>query len=137
MADSDSKATILIADDDLAVRVLTQAVLRRLRYDVRLACNGLDALEALQTVEVDVLLTDLLMPGLSGFELIERVRANTHLNYLSIIVLATEPKRHLPRIRPEHITNAIIKPFDLDVFLRMLDDAVEKARKARPKIARQ
>lgn len=128
---SPTPARLLLADDDLAIRVLTQAVLKRMGHDVWLATNGLDALAALHENDIDVLLTDLLMPGLSGFDLIQKVRSDERFAYLSIIVLATEGRRHVDLIPPEQITYAILKPFDLDTFITVLEDAIAKARAAR------
>jgi CheY-like chemotaxis protein len=58
---------ILVIDDDLAIRVLLQAVLRRMKFDVELAEDGAAGLERLQqTSGIDLILLDLMMPRLNG-----------------------------------------------------------------------
>ena len=65
-----SRATVLVVDDDTAVRATTVAVLRDLGYDVRDAGGGQDALDMLRRdANIDVLLTDVVMPGMNGAEL--------------------------------------------------------------------
>src|SRR3954453_18245895 len=64
---------ILVIDDDLAIRVLLQAVLRRMNFDVDLAEDGAAGLEKLQSNgTVDLVLLDLMMPKLNGYEFIDQ-----------------------------------------------------------------
>src|SRR5438105_11899226 len=65
---------ILVIDDDLAIRVLLQAVLRRMKFDVELAEDGAVGLEKLQrNGRFDLILLDLMMPKINGYEFIEKV----------------------------------------------------------------
>ncbi len=71
----DHPATILVADDDPGLRESLERTLAREGYQVVLASDGRAALDRLQAGGVDVVLTDLKMPGLSGIELLRAVRA--------------------------------------------------------------
>src|SRR5256886_16927653 len=68
-------ATLLIADDDPGLRESLERTLTREGYRVILASDGNAALERLQAGGVDLVLTDLKMPGLSGIELLRAVKA--------------------------------------------------------------
>src|SRR3989442_11522930 len=68
-------ATLLIADDDPGLRQSLERTLTREGYRVILASDGNAALERLQAGGVDLVLTDLQMPGLSGIELLRAVKA--------------------------------------------------------------
>src|SRR2546430_14919417 len=68
-------ATLLIADDDPGLRQSLERTLTREGYRVILASDGNAALERLQAGGVDLVLTDLKMPGLSGIELLRAVKA--------------------------------------------------------------
>ena len=66
--------TILVAEDEEAVRELVRTVLVRLGYRVLVAADGLEAVEVATREQLDLLLTDVIMPGLSGPETATRVR---------------------------------------------------------------
>src|SRR5213075_2306956 len=65
---------ILVIDDDLAIRVLLQAVLKRMRFEVELAEDGAVGLERIRkNGQYDLILLDLMMPKVNGYELIDRL----------------------------------------------------------------
>jgi CheY-like chemotaxis protein len=68
------KPSILIVEDDVEIRLLLCRILEESGYMVRLAADGFAALEEMRTDSPDVLLSDLYMPGISGFELLAMVR---------------------------------------------------------------
>jgi CheY-like chemotaxis protein len=68
------KARVLIAEDDVQLRSLFSTILEGAGYKVRLAEDGLAALEKMRAESPDILLSDLHMPGMSGFELLPIVR---------------------------------------------------------------
>ena len=79
-----SKALILLVDDDIDLRGILHRFLERSGFSVATAGNGREALERLEIQRVDLLLTDLMMPEISGIELIKTVR----LRNLSIPIIA-------------------------------------------------
>lgn len=74
-AKTSQHSVVLIADDDASLRRVLEFQLREAGYDVLAAADGLVALEAFTANQVDCLITDLRMPGLSGLELLRRTRA--------------------------------------------------------------
>jgi CheY-like chemotaxis protein len=71
---SDAKAKLLIVDDEPSIRMSMSLVLTEIGYDMRSAIDGLSALHEIRQDAPDILLSDLNMPGMSGFELLSVVR---------------------------------------------------------------
>ncbi len=83
------KLDLLLADDNLVGRRVTQAVLRRLGYDVDMAGNGLDVLAALEIRRYDVVLMDVYMPDMDGLETTQRIRAEVAAERQPYIIALT------------------------------------------------
>ena len=66
---------ILVVDDDKNTRLLMQAILEAERYHVTLAASGLEALELLEKTHVDLIVLDVMMPGMDGYEFTRTLRA--------------------------------------------------------------
>lgn len=109
---------ILVVDDDLAIRVLLQAVLRRLGFEVVLAEDGEIGLEIVEKESFDLVLLDLMMPKVNGYEFIEKVRGTNGRPH--IIVFTAAGQRGVARIPPNRVCDAILKPFDLETFLDLI-----------------
>lgn len=79
--------TILIVDDDPTTCALTTTVLEREGYRTRFCTNGQDALEVVATTPVSLVLLDVVMPGMDGFEVCARLRTMEPGKRLPIILL--------------------------------------------------
>jgi CheY-like chemotaxis protein len=82
------KQTILIVDDDVHVREMIQVMLGTAGFDVVQAANGDSALSRLGAGGVDLMITDLRLPEMDGGTLISRVRGESGLETLPILVLS-------------------------------------------------
>jgi two-component system chemotaxis response regulator CheY len=111
-----SKTTrILTVDDSASMRALLNHALSSNGFDVAQADDGVSALEWLAVNEVDVVITDINMPRLDGFGLIEQVRDGTRHRDRPILVLTTESSdEKKARARSAGATGWIVKPFDPD-----------------------
>ncbi len=78
---------VLVAEDDASISITIQTRLKQEGYTVFAVADGRDALQAIDTQKPDLIITDILMPYISGLELIGVVRSNTE-NYIPIIVLS-------------------------------------------------
>lgn len=106
-------ATILAVDDSLTMRELLRSTLAGAGYSVTLAHDGVDALDRLAEETPDLIVTDLNMPRLDGFGLIEAIRGGDRAAHVPILVLTTETGKHLKdRARQIGATGWIGKPFD-------------------------
>ena len=81
---------VLVVDDDQDLRMLVRAVLRRCGHLVLEAGNGEEGLAMLERERPDLMLLDLHMPGIDGFEVLRRVRANEEFRGLPIVVLSAQ-----------------------------------------------
>ncbi len=79
---------VLLAEDDRAVRRLLEVVLERAGYRVVLAADGLEAMKLVLAETVDVVITDAMMPNLSGHEFCRFIRNSPALSHLPIILLS-------------------------------------------------
>ncbi len=78
---------VLIVDDDKGFLLVTGTLLEREGLKVHKASNGPEAIEMLKTIKPDVVLLDLLMPGMSGLEVLEEIKKNPDTKDLPIIIL--------------------------------------------------
>jgi two-component system chemotaxis response regulator CheY len=109
-----SKSTrILTVDDSASMRALLNHALTSQGFDVAQAEDGEAALEWLALNEVDVVITDINMPRLDGFGLIEKLRLGNRHRDRPILVLTTESSEEKKaRARSAGATGWIVKPFD-------------------------
>ncbi|HYS55450.1 MAG TPA: response regulator [Thermoanaerobaculia bacterium] len=117
---------ILVIDDDLAIRVLLQAVLRRMKFDVELAEDGAVGLEKLHANgKFDLILLDLMMPRVNGYEFIDKVVRDYRDGRPHIIVFTAAGKRGIDKIPPDTVCTSILKPFDLEKFIELISDCLD------------
>ena len=80
MAEVDFKYRILVVDDDPLIRETSALVLVKEGYDVRASSEGFEALVKLRTALPDLIIADLRMPGMSGFEFLSVIRRRFQQN---------------------------------------------------------
>lgn len=106
---------VLTVDDSASMRALLNHALSSRGFAVTQANDGQAALEWLALDEVDVIITDINMPRLDGFGLIEQLRSGTRHRDRPILVLSTESSEEKKaRARAAGATGWIVKPFDAD-----------------------
>lgn len=119
-ADVDRKR-VLVVDDDLPVRGMLSAALRQHGFQVLLAGDGGEAQRVLTLHHPDIVLLDLMMPGVNGWDFLQRLQETGFLGRLPIIVISA----HL-RVEPQAIlqmgVSAILpKPFNLDDLIDLIE----------------
>lgn len=104
----------LVCEDDPSIRALVRTILRRDGFEVDLAEDGQEGLEKLDRGCYDVLVLDLMMPRIDGYEVVERLSARPgQLKKVVIMTAATEAIRNR---FPASVCTLIAKPFDIDRF---------------------
>src|SRR5262245_34110139 len=105
--------TILIVDDHTSTRKVLQGLLNQQGYDLFFASNGLEALAQAMTLTPDVILLDVMMPGMDGFEVCQRLRAEPRLAEVPVIMISALDDR-TSRLRgfKAGADDFISKPFD-------------------------
>lgn len=115
MTTPNPKTRVLTVDDSATMRSLLRHALVGQGFDVEQADDGVSALEWLANNDCDVIITDINMPRMDGFGLIERVRAGGAHVHRPILVLSTESSdEKRARARDAGATGWIIKPFDAE-----------------------
>jgi CheY-like chemotaxis protein len=116
---------ILVIDDDLAIRVLLHAVLKRMKFDVAVAEDGLAGLDLLQqNGGFDLILLDLMMPRINGYQFIEEISARFPHARPHMVVFTAAGKRGVDKLAPDMVCNSILKPFDLDRFIEIIAECL-------------
>src|SRR5437763_11472152 len=118
-------ATLLIADDDPGLRQSLERTLTREGYRVILASDGNAALDRLQAGGVDLVLTDLKMPGLSGIELLRAVKAIA-ADVDVILLTAFGTVEEAVKAMKEGAYDFLTKPFQRAQLLRLIRRSEER-----------
>jgi len=104
---------VLAIDDSRTIRHLLTEALSDAGFDVVTAEDGVDGVETFQDSEADVVITDINMPNMDGFGVINSIRKGDVNNKVPILVLTTESGDELKaRARDAGATGWIVKPFD-------------------------
>ena len=123
--------TVMVVDDSLTVRKITGRLLAREGYQVFTAKDGVDALEQLLDVVPDVLLVDIEMPRMDGFDFTRNVRADARLKGIPIIMItsrtADKHRNYAMEIGANHYLG---KPYQEDELLALVADYVRQQRGA-------
>ena len=80
---------ILVVDDSITSRSLERSILEAQGYRVRVAVDGLEALEMLRAEKADLIITDIQMPRLDGFGLVEAIKADSRLKGIPVIIVSS------------------------------------------------
>ncbi|MGB8981889.1 MAG: HD domain-containing phosphohydrolase [Anaerolineales bacterium] len=106
-------STVLIVDDEYSGRQTLQAILEGEGYELEMAENGLQAIEKARQLLPDVILLDVMMPGMTGFEVCQRVRSDPQIAEIPIIILtALDDRESLLNALKAGADDFISKPFD-------------------------
>jgi two-component system chemotaxis response regulator CheY len=104
---------ILTIDDSKTIRDMLRMTLVEAGYDVLQAVDGQDGVELLQRETVDLVITDINMPKMNGYEVVKHLRGNPAYDGLPILVLTTESDADKKNIaREAGATGWMVKPFD-------------------------
>ncbi|MGB9821884.1 response regulator [Thermodesulfovibrio sp.] len=107
------KGSVLIVDDSISVRKSLQSILEDKKLKVYTAKDGAEALNLIEKEKIDLVVTDLEMPIMHGYELISRVRKDPRFKDLPIIVLTSRgTKKHEEKAIALGADGYIVKPFD-------------------------
>ena len=118
---TESKTTILVVDDSVTVRKVTSRFLERQGFNVVLAKDGIDALEILQETTPDLMLLDIEMPRMDGFEVASQVRHNRRLQELPIIMITSRTgEKHRERAFEIGVNDYMGKPFQENQLLNKI-----------------
>jgi len=124
---ADAKSKILIVEDDLDVAEMLNAYFRVQGYDVFTVNWGEDGVRAAQTVLPDLMILDIRLPDIDGYEVARRVRTDRRTNQIPIIFL-TEKRERIDRLQGFEVgaDDYITKPFDVQELRLRVRNALKR-----------
>ncbi len=112
---------VLVVDDSITVRRVTQRLLAREGYRVTMAADGLQALERLADELPTVVLSDIEMPRMDGFDLARNIRADARLKHLPIIMITSRiAEKHREHAMELGVNNYLGKPYSEEELLSLV-----------------
>ena len=122
---------ILVVDDFVTMRRVVRTFLREIGFaeqDIVEAASGTGALERLRAEAVDVVVTDIEMPTLGGFELLSAIRRDARWRHLPVLMVTAEAtKEEIVRCTQAGATAYLVKPFTRAVLEEKLRSAIPSA----------
>ncbi len=119
---------VLVVDDSITVRRVTQRLLLREGYRVALAADGLQAIERMQQERPTVVLSDIEMPRMDGFDLVRNIRNDPRLAALPVIMITSRmAEKHREHARALGVDHYLGKPYAEDELLGLLAHYVHHA----------
>jgi CheY-like chemotaxis protein len=113
MAVKSKNPRVLVAEDDPSIRRLLASTLRRRRLEVEAVEDGAQALRALERARWDVLVTDLMMPNMNGWDLVRWLGEHPERCPASVIVVSAAERDALTELDPRIVNAIVFKPFDV------------------------
>jgi len=125
-------ARVLCIEDEPEMIELIRLILSRAGYEVLGAESGSEGLELLSEEKVDLILLDLMMPEMDGWEVYQRLKANEHTRDIPVIIVTAKAQR-IDRVLGLYIVGAddyITKPFSPQELVRSIEQILRKHAQA-------
>lgn len=115
-------AHIVVADDDPDILNIVSMSLEAMGHDVERACNGREAVELVRSTQPDLVLMDLMMPEMNGYEATAELKADDATNHIPVLALTAKAMRgDEERGRQAGVDAYITKPFRISQVLEVVD----------------
>jgi len=124
------EAKILVVDDDLDILFTVGEIFQNIGLNALFAKNGLECLSVLSKEKVDIVLLDIMMPEMDGFETVKNIRSDEHLKNLQVIALTAHAMlddKHI--IEQSGFDDIITKPVDVNSLKIKINQAILKVKK--------
>ena len=128
---TDTRSIALVVDDSITVRRVTQRLLERNGMRVLTARDGVDAMEMLQEHTPDIILLDIEMPRMDGYEVATQVRADSRLSGIPIIMITSRVgEKHRARAIEIGVDDYLGKPYQEAQLLEAIEPLIARRREA-------
>jgi DNA-binding response OmpR family regulator len=115
--DRKKKVVVIGEDDEPIATLLRDSVNDEDGYQAVVVSDGALVIETVRQVHADLLILDIMMPGLNGFEVFDRVRADTDIGDMPVLFVSAATNQHDGDFAKRGIKEVISKPFDLNDLL--------------------
>ncbi len=123
------RVTVMVVDDSITVRRASSKVLERNNYNVVLAKDGEDALEQLQISIPDIILSDIEMPRMDGFEFVKNLRKVEKYNHIPVIMITSRTaEKHQNHAFELGANDFLGKPYKEEALIEKIELLLEKSR---------
>jgi len=109
---------VLVVEDDEAIALLIHTLLTRNGIAIDTAIDGKSAIELLGTKHYSAVVLDLMIPGVSGFDVIDYVKANGITTPIAVVSAVSQ--RAMRDLDPDVVKAVVAKPFDVDKFVEVV-----------------
>lgn len=118
MAEDRKKRVVVIGEDDEPIATLLRdSINDEIGYQAVVVPDGALVIETVRQVHADLLILDIMMPGLNGFEVFDRVRADTDIRDMPVLFVSAATNQYDKDFAQRNIKDVISKPFDLNDLL--------------------
>lgn len=127
IAAPDLEPLVLVVDDSITVRRVTQRMLQREGFRVAMAADGLQGLERLQEERPAVVLSDIEMPRMDGFDFVRNIRADASMADLPVIMITSRiAEKHREHAKELGVNHYLGKPYSEEALLELIRSYTEK-----------
>jgi len=124
LSEGEKGVRVLVVDDDPSIRRMIMAALRREGYGFSEAANGKEALEAMRRDRPDVVILDLMMPIVSGWDVLRERASDPELLAIPVIVVSANRSSELASAMDKGICAFLPKPFDIVALSSLVRDCM-------------
>jgi adenylate cyclase len=118
MAEDRKKKVVVIGEDDEPIATLLRdSINDEVGYQAVVVSDGALVIETVRQVHADLLILDIMMPGLNGFEVFDRVHADTEIQDMPVLFVSAATNQYDSDFTKRNIKDVISKPFDLNDLL--------------------
>ena len=111
------KVVVIGEDDEPIATLLRDSINDEIGYQAVVVADGALVIETVRQVHADLLILDIMMPGLNGFEVFDRVRADTDIRTMPVLFVSAATNQYDKDFAQREIRDVISKPFDLNDLL--------------------
>jgi CheY-like chemotaxis protein len=119
---------VLVADDDHPIRNLVRQIVGRLDVSSREARDGQEAIEEMERKSPDILILDLMMPRVSGWQVLDWMGEKDLLDVVSVVVLTAVGSKKMAGLADYPIRAVIDKPFEISYLSKTLQTILDEVR---------
>jgi two-component system phosphate regulon response regulator PhoB len=115
-----ARLVLIVEDDKPTGDVLAGAINDQRGYEAIIAATADEALAAMSRVDPDLLLVDIRLPGMSGLELYDRIRADPRFRTMPVVFETGGGREHAQELRDRGVATYIKKPFDIHELVKLV-----------------